>query len=55
VRGYAGKHVLVELYAPWCPHCQDFELDFNRVRASVIDAHQACARLASCRQSPSCV
>jgi len=30
-RGYPGKHLLVELYAPWCPHCQAFEPDFNQV------------------------
>jgi len=24
-------HILLEMYAPWCPHCQDFEPSYNKV------------------------
>lgn len=44
-RGYPGKHLLVELYAPWCPHCQAFEPDFNQVcklwQRPVVDCSEA--------------
>jgi len=29
VLGKAHTHTLLEIYAPWCPHCQHFEPQFN--------------------------
>jgi phosphoadenosine phosphosulfate reductase len=31
VLGKARTHVLLEIYAPWCPHCQHFEPQFNEL------------------------
>lgn len=25
------KHVLLEVYAPWCPHCKKFEPIYNKI------------------------
>eukprot|EP00802_Teleaulax_amphioxeia_P007540 Tamp_07547.p2 GENE.Tamp_07547~~Tamp_07547.p2 ORF type:complete len:200 (+),score=49.77 Tamp_07547:1409-2008(+) len=29
-------HILLEMYAPWCPHCQEFEPTFNKIAGEAI-------------------
>lgn len=34
IRNIDADYVLVEFYAPWCPHCQHFAMDYERVAQS---------------------
>jgi len=46
----SAEYALVDFYAPWCPHCQHFAPDYERLAATIekFDARQR-----SLRRSPS--
>jgi len=39
IRNSTSEHILVEFYAPWCPHCQHFAPEYERL-ALTIDRSQ---------------
>ena len=39
-------HILLEMYAPWCPHCQEFEPTYNKIAAVAGKLKQGGVRLA---------
>jgi len=38
VVGNSKTHILFEIYAPWCPHCQHFEPQYNQLEQRISTA-----------------
>ena len=47
-----GAHILLEVYAPWCSHCQHFEPTFNSLAAQLIGRGAGTSGIGTGAQGP---